>query len=254
MKARDRLMVIGLVALAVLGAGWFLLVAPEREQAAKLAEQVSAAQQQLTSARSQVANARGAQAQYAQAYTSIVRLGKAVPPEEQVPSLVYQLDQVSNQKLVDFSSITTSAGAGGASPAATSPTAAAAAAAASASGKLASFTQMPFTFIFNGTFFGLNHMLAELNRFTVRTAAGNIQVTGRLLTVQSVNMAIKQNSAGTSNGQLTATITATAYALPPSQGLTGGATPAGPAGTGTQTVAGSGSSAASTPAVVKVTP
>ena len=36
MTARDRGVIIGIVSLVLLGAAWFMLVAPEREKASKL--------------------------------------------------------------------------------------------------------------------------------------------------------------------------------------------------------------------------
>ncbi len=92
----------------MLGAAWLLVVSPERKKAAKLSTQVSAASAQLATAQGQVANARTAQTQYATAYASIVRLGKAVPPTQEVPSLIYQIAQATNDRNVEFSSITAS--------------------------------------------------------------------------------------------------------------------------------------------------
>ncbi len=118
---------------------------------------------------------------------------------------------------------------------------------------------MPFTFVFNGSFFDLYNLFQQLNRFTLHTASGGLRVSGRLLTIQSVQLAPGTSSAGSeknsgsqknSDSQLTGTITATAYVLPGSQGLTGGATAASPAGV-TQTTSGSGAaSSATTPAVI----
>jgi Tfp pilus assembly protein PilO len=249
MTNRDRLVVMGLAALAVLAAVWFLAVAPERSKASKLTAQVSAARAELTKAQGQVADARGAQAGYASSYASLVRLGKAVPPDEQVPSLVYELDQASNHEAIDFSSITSGASASGAlaAPAATPVVSAS-----------AGFVQLPFTFVFNGSYFDLYHLFNQLNRFTLRTASGSLQVTGRLLTIQSANLDLNSdtNSKGVStDGELTGTITATAYVLPSDAGLTGGATAAGPAGTTATPATATGSTTApTTPAVVKVTP
>ncbi len=48
---------------------------------------------------------------------------------------------------------------------------------------------MPFTFVFNGSFVDLYHLFQQLDRFTVRTASGGLQVSGRLLTIQSVKLA-----------------------------------------------------------------
>ena len=227
MTARDRGVLIGIVSLALLAAAWFLLVAPEREKASKLGASVTAASTQLASAEAELTSARAAQARYASAYASIVNLGKAVPPAQEVPSLIYQLDQASNQKQVEFNSIVTggSAGAGGSGSAA-----ATAASTAASSG----FSQMPFTFVFNGNFFNLEHLFQQLNRFTQRTVSGSLQISGRLLTVQSVKLAplASSGSAQAARGALSGSITATAYVLPASQGLTAGASPAGPAGAG----------------------
>jgi hypothetical protein len=262
MTTRDRLVVTVIAVLAVLGAAWMLVVSPERKQAAKLQSQVSAASSQLAGAASEAANARQAQARYAAAYASVVALGKAVPPGEEVPSLIYQLAQASSGKNVDFASIQSGSGSGAG---AGGPTAAAGAAAtgtaATGSGASASraggLSEMPFTFVFNGTFPALYKLFQRLDGFTVRTASGQLQISGRLLTIQAVKLApaTAVGSAKTANGQLTGTITATAYVLPASQGLTGGASPSAPAGTATTTAAsGSGASSPSAPAIARVTP
>jgi len=252
MTGRDRIVLIVLSALAVLAAAWLLLVSPERKQAAKFQSQVTQASTQLATAEGQVASARSAQSRYAAAYASLVSLGKAVPPGREVPSLVYQLAQASNQKHVDFSSITS-----GSSTTAGSSSSASASAAATPAAAIAGFTQMPFTFVFNGTFTDLYHLFQQLNRFTVRTASGGLQVSGRLLTIQSAKLApVSESSAGKGGaGQLTGTITATAYVLPATQGLTGGATSASPsAGSSTSVASSAPTSSPAPPAIARVTP
>jgi hypothetical protein len=247
MTARDRGVLMGIVSLALLAAVWFLLVAPEREKASKLGTSVSAASAQLATAEAELTSARGAQARYAAAYASIVNLGKAVPPAQEVPSLIYQLDQASNHKQVEFNSIASGSSAGSGGAAGSGSAGASAASATSSSG----FSQMPFTFVFNGSFFNLEHLFQQLNRYTTRTASGSLQVSGRLLTIQSVKLApLTSGAAGqVSKGGLSGTITATAYVLPASQGLTAGASPAGPAGAGA-----SSSGSPTTPAIARVTP
>jgi Type II secretion system (T2SS), protein M len=252
MTGRDRIVLIVLASLAVLAAVWLLAVSPERKRATGLATQVSAAQAQLATAESEVANARGAQARYTAEYASVVSLGKAVPPSQEVSSLIYQLDQASNQKQVEFNSIT-SGSAGSSAPTASAATPGAA---------LAGFTQMPFTFVFNGSFVDLYHLFQQLNHYTLRTASGGLEVSGRLLTIQSLKLAPGTGAAqgtgkagGKSAEQLTGTITATAYVLPASQGLTGGATPASPGGGASPAAAGSGAAGSpTTPAIVRANP
>lgn len=234
MTARDRLVLAVVVALAVLGAFWVLLVSPERKTASKLSGEVSTASAQLATVQGEASNALAAQQRYSAAYTSVVNLGKAVPPSEEVPSLIYQLAQASNQKNVEFSSIT----AGGSASTPSSGSAATPVAAPTG------FTQMPFTFVFNGGFSDLYHLFLQLNKATVRTTSGGLRVSGRLLTLQGVKLEpAPEGTAGQGGAQkLTGTITATAYVLPASQGLTAGATPSSPTATAGST------SAASTPA------
>jgi hypothetical protein len=258
MTRRDRLVIIGFAAAAVLGAVWFLLVAPERQQAASLQKQVIAAASQLQNAESSAQSAQGAQARYSAAYASIVSLGKAVPANEQVPSLMYQLAQASNQKNVDFSSIV----AGGGSASSPSKGAAASPGAATAAATTAGFTQMPFTFIFTGTFSNLYDMFSQLNNSTVRTASGGLRVSGRLLTVQEVKLAPEageQKPGNAKSAKLTGTITATAYVLPAGQGLTAGATASSPSSASTSPTstasapAAAATSSSAPPAVVGAT-
>jgi hypothetical protein len=243
MTGRDRIVLMVIAVVAVLGAGWVLLVSPERKHAAKLSAQVAEAQSQLSDAESKLAGARQAQAQYEAAYTSIVSLGKAVPASQEVPSLIFQLEQASRQKDVDFSSIVS--GASGSS---------APASAGSATAGLAptGFTQMPFTFVFDGSFFALDHLFQRLDNLTQRTPSGALEISGRLLTIQSVKLAPANTSGGDSAGseELTGTITATAYVLPASQGLTGAG---GSAGAPSAASSGSASSP-TTPAIVKANP
>jgi hypothetical protein len=257
MTLRDRVVVMAIAVLAVLGAGWLLVVSPERKHAGSLQHEVDTATSQLATAEGLLGNARAAQARYSSAYASIVNLGKAVPPSREVPSLVYELALASNEKHVDLSSIV--AGSGGSSGAGSSG-AGSASAAQTSSASLAGFTQMPFTFVFNGSFLDLYNLFQQLNHFTARTASGGLQVTGRLLTIQSAKLApaTKGNESGTQkarSGLLSGTITATAYVLPASQGLTGGATPGSPGSSaGSLPSSSLGASSPTAPALARVTP
>jgi hypothetical protein len=241
------LIVLG--SLAVLAAAYLLVVAPERKQASSLNAQVAAASAQVASAEGQVSSARADQQLYASEYASIVRLGKAVPAGQEMPSLMYQIAQASDQNNVDFASISTGASAGTGASSTTAPAAAAAS---------AGFTQMPFTFVFNGSFDELYQMFHHMNEFTTRTTSGGLNVTGRLLTIQSAKLAPVgvASSPGTTPKQLlSGTITATAYVLPATQSLTGGATPTSPTGGAATPASATGSSGSpSAPAIARVTP
>jgi hypothetical protein len=255
MTTRDRLMLIGIVALAVVLGAWFMAVAPERERAAKVTAEVEAARQRVAAAESEANSASSARAQYSTAYASLVSLGQAVPSSPETPALIYMLDKATHSRNIQFSSITTSSsgsssGASAAAPAAPS----------------AGFTQEPFTFVFDGSFVDLYKLLNQLEGFTLQTSSGALHVNGRLLTIDGVSLAPKaaesQSSSGSGKpkaGQLTATITATAYMLPAGASALGGATAGGPAAaaagsssTATASTPSTGSTVA--PAVVKASP
>ncbi len=248
MTTRDRLVLTALATLAMLAAVYLLLVSPERKEASALNAKVSTASAQLASAESAVSSARADQARYSSAYASIVSLGKAVPASEELPSLMYQLAQATDQKHVEFSSITTGAsGPGSSGSTVNAPVAAAAAS--------AGFTQMPFTFVFNGSFSDLYRLFQQLNGYTTRTTSGGLQVSGRLLTIQGAKLSPAPVTSSTSNtpttsDRLTGTITATAYVLPATQSVTAGATAASPTGAATTASTSTSSSSTSAPAAI----
>jgi hypothetical protein len=100
----------------------------------------------------------------------------------------------------------------------------------------ASLDTVALTFNFTGTYFDLADFFHRLKRF-VYVANNQIFVRGRLISIDTLTFAPGAGAtAGTgNNGRLTATVGATVYLSPKSQGVTGGATPQGPAGTTTET-------------------
>jgi Tfp pilus assembly protein PilO len=239
MTGRDRMVLIVIVLLALIGAGWVLVVSPERKKANSLDAQVTAAQSALSTAEGKLADAKSDESKYASAYASVVSLGKAVPASQEVPSLIYQLSQATGERDVQFNSISAGGGTGAA------PSASATATAAAAAG----FTEMPFQFGFTGGFFDLERLFRELTSFTNHSSGGGLEVSGRLLTIQSVKLTPEATSGGGATTNLEGAITATAYVLPASQGLTDGATASSPT-----SASSTSSTSTSTPAVVKVTP
>jgi hypothetical protein len=234
-------------AIAVFGAFWFMVLTPKHNDAKAIGTKVGAAQARLQTAQSSAASAEAAKARYARDYATIARLGKAVPVDDDMPSLVYQLSHTAKVNHVDFRSIKlTSNGTAAAAPtgvaaavasangntSATSSTPAATVAPALPPGAVvgtAGFPTMPFTFTFNGSFFHMQRFLKALNGLTA-VQGKNINVKGRLLTVDGVGL--KASPKGFPN--VDATVAVTAYLLPADEGLTAGATPGTPT-TGTST-------------------
>lgn len=125
MTKRDRMVLLVVGGAALLAAFWFLMLAPKRHDAGELASKVDVQKKALTVARSDVAASRAARAGYATNYATVARLGKAVPTDDDVPSLLFQLESTANRSAVDFRSLKLSDSAG-------QPSAAVSAASASA--------------------------------------------------------------------------------------------------------------------------
>jgi hypothetical protein len=247
--ARDRTVLIVVGLLALLGGFWFLAIGPKRKEASDVAAQVSTAQARLDAAQASAASADAARKQYSTDYATVARLGKAVPVDDDMPSLVYQLSHTAKVNHVDFRAIKlTSTGAVAAAPtgvaaavasangntSATSATPAATVTPALPPGAIvgtAGFPTMPFSFDFTGTFFHMQRFLKAIDGLTA-VQGKNINVKGRLLTVDGVGL--KAGPKGFPD--VDATVAATAYLLPADEGLTGDATSAIPA-TGTASTA-----------------
>jgi hypothetical protein len=221
MTSRDRIVILVVLGAALLGGFWFAVLGPKRAEAGSLSAQLAAEQQRLDKAQTSATGAQRAKDQYVADYAAVANLGKAVPVEANVPSLLYQLDAESKGAKVDFDSISVGGGAASAAPAA------AASPATGASALPGGVTSAPFNFAFTGSFFELQDLLDRINRFvTVRNGA--VQVSGRLLTVDDITLSTKAFP------KITATVSATAYQAPKAEvGATGTTAPAAPSAGGT---------------------
>jgi hypothetical protein len=246
MTARDRIVILVVASLALVVGSWLLVIAPKRGEASKLGAQVSAAQSQLATARSQVAAGEAARGSYARDYTELARLGEAVPADDNVASLIYQLQQAASSTGIDFRNLVL--GSSGSSAAAPTTGALAGAPAALPPGATvgpAGLPIEPFTFTFNGNFFHLANFFGRVQQFVVASNK-RLLVSGRLMSLNAISLGPGPKGFP----QITASINATTYLTPPAQGALGGATVSGPSAAGTtQPVSSTPSTPAATAAI-----
>ena len=244
-------MILAVVALAaVAGVYWFMLLAPKREQATKLNTQIAAKQAELQTAQLELATNDQARASYRTNYATVARLGKAVPADDDVRSLMIQIDGAAGSSNVDFRSISVGA-AGSPAPSAPADPAAATDVApppGSAPVGTAGFSAMPFALTFKGSYFNLGDFFQRVDRF-VSVRDRNLDVTGRLMLLNSITLAPD----GDGFPKIKAQISATTYLVPPTQGLLAGATPAGPATGASKAPARSATPAPASPATTTAT-
>jgi type II secretory pathway pseudopilin PulG len=247
---RDRLVVVIVAIAAAIIGSWLLVIQPKRSQASKLGDQLKTEQSQLQTAQASVHDAEAAKSAFAGSYTAMARLGEAVPADDNVPSLIYQLQSAASASHVDFRDLTLNGSSGSTAGPAASASATQASTAALPPGATvgpAGFPIEPFTFTFRGDFSHLSGFLGRVQRFVV-TSNKNVSVSGRLLTLNAISL-----GAGPAGfPQITASIAATAYLVPASQGVLAGATPSGPGATSLPTstspaAPSAGSAGASTP-------
>lgn len=245
MTARDRIIIVAVAVAAALGGFWFLALAPKRNEAADLKTQIGAAIQKLADAQQQAGQARQAKAQYDADYAQVAKLGKAVPKDDALPSLLYQLQSAAHAARIDFTSLqaagdASQAASGSATvvtkPATGSSTAGTSSAPATQSAVAglppgatvgsAGFPTMPFSFAFNGSFFDMERFLRNVQHF-VRVEGEHVDVRGRLLSVDGFVL-----SAGPAGfPDVTAKITATGFLLSPNDD-TSSAAPTSPSAAG----------------------
>jgi Tfp pilus assembly protein PilO len=243
MTRRDRIVLIVVAVIAAIAASWILVVSPKRDQAAKLQTQVAAEQAKLDSARTTLAQNAAASKQYASNYAALARLGEAVPASDDIPSLIIQLQNAADGAKVDFQSLQNGSGStpGGA--------AAAAPATGSATTGASSATPEQLSFSFSGSYFQLSNFFNKVQHFVTPNGNG-VLVRGRLISLNSVNLA--PGSGGFP--QITAQITATIYTEAAPSGSGGAATGSSPATPSTQSTSGSPSTTSAPPAAAITSP
>ena len=241
MTKRDRIILLGVAAVAVLAGFWFLALGPKRDDAKALDAKLSAAQQRLQTANDAMGQAQGAKNRYQKDYAAVARLGAAVPADDNTASLLYQLESASKGAKVDLrtfsvtggatasanstpaasssssssasSSSSSSSGSSSSSTGATATQATAATLPPGASVGTAGFPTMPFEFTFEGSFAEMQALLRSLHGF-VRVKGDDVAVSGRLLTVDGISLTPQKFP------QVKAKIEATAFLLPAGQSAT----------------------------------
>lgn len=251
MKSSDRTILVVLPILALAIGFWMLVVSPKRSEVSKLDGEITTLQASIDSAETEVAIAEQAQAAFPKNYARLVSLGTAVPEDDDQATLVHDLSELARQDDLSFRSFVVSPAsdvAAPAAPAATAPTdpaseapaegtttttTAAPATEASAAGLPlgatvgpAGLPVTPYNLKYFGDFFDTADLFAALDARVDVDDEGSPDVSGRLVTIDGFAM-----SADPIRGfpRVQTELAITTYLVPAEQGLSAGATPAGPA-------------------------
>jgi hypothetical protein len=105
MTRRDTYILTVVAVLGTVGAFWFLALSPKRAKLSGLDKDIATAEQSLQQAKQEKVKFAQDQIAFPRLYASLGRLGKAVPSDEDVPSLLVQLNHAAAQANVDFRSV-----------------------------------------------------------------------------------------------------------------------------------------------------
>ncbi len=217
LTSRDRKIVMLLIPAALVAAYWILLLSPKRDEQASLQNQLTQAEGARQIAAQRVSQLSAAKQSFTKDYATVLSLGKSIPDTLDMPSLLLQLDASAAGTDIHFTQI--QAGQRNAPPSGASSSSNTTASGSSSG--MPGLDSVPLSFQFTGSFFHLADFFHQLKRF-VQVANGNLLVSGRLITINSLTFST------TTYPALTAAVSATVYLAPKAQGTTAGATPAGP--------------------------
>jgi hypothetical protein len=263
-KSTDRtiLFVIPLIGLAI--AFYMLVLAPKRNEAGELQKQVDSLNAQISSAEAEISTAETARDAFGDNYADIVKLGTAVPEDEDQSTLIHDLDRMGTENSLSFQSFqlnedsatttappappptttdtssstesTDSTSTDSTTTSTSTTTTAAPTEATAASLPIgatvgpAGLPVTPYTLEYFGGFFDMAGLFGDLDsRVKVDDAGTRPVAHGRLITIDGFSL-----SADPVKGfpSVAADIAVTTYMVPPEQGLSAGASPAGPAPVG----------------------
>ena len=259
MRGSDRAMVfvVPMVALAI--GFWFLVIGPKRSESSDLQAEIEALQSSISASEAEIASAEAARADFPEVYGQLVSLGRAVPEDGDQATFIYDMAGLGKRNDVQFRDFAVTGGGEAAAAAPPPPpppdpgaqgeegsgeegstetpaTPAVATEATAANLPLgatigpAGLPVIPYEFRFLGNFFDMADFFHDVDRsVVVSDKTGKPEVRGRLVTIDSFELTGDPVD-GFPNVE--ANFEVSTYVVPPGQGLSAGATPAGPAPVG----------------------
>ena len=215
MSRTYRILLVAVVAVLAVGGYWKLLLSPKRAEATTLQTQVATEQAQLAQTQNLIATYSGAKDSYQADYATVLRLGKAVPTDDDTRSLVVQLDAAAKRTGVDFDAVNLTSGGSTSGSATGAPGSTSTGTTTPGAINAGAFAAMPFNFSFDGTFATLGNFFTRLESF-VALDGDKIRVNGRLLRIETISLAPSDKGWPA----MVATVGASSYILPQSSATT----------------------------------
>jgi len=215
LRGRDRVLLAGVVVVALFGAFYLLAFKPEHQKVSALDAQITTARADLATAEQSYVTGKKAAEQLKTDEAQWKAIHLAVPNQSDIPALLRTLQSTADAVHVHMQSITLSGAASATTPAASATTPAASATTPAASGTPAAAgtttaaavptaTPVPVQLTFDGGYRALDTLVRQLNSLVV-VSKGKLRATGPLMSIGTVSL--------TGTGKLTVQISASLYQL-----------------------------------------
>jgi hypothetical protein len=207
LRPRDRVALAVVLAFALLGAFYVLVLKPEQKKASTLSAAIVGQRRALTTAQANYAAGRAAQASIKADAAEWAALRKAVPNTSDIPALLRVLERNANAVHVRMQAIALSGSSGsasGTSPSTTTPSTGGAATGGATGSAATAPTSVALSLTFAGGYTALHNLVQRLDGLVV-ISGNKVHATGPLLSISSVSL--------TGSPKLTVQLTAAIYQL-----------------------------------------
>jgi hypothetical protein len=209
LRPRDRVALAVVLAFALVGAFYVLVLKPEQKKASTLSAAIVGQRRALTTAQANYAAGRAAQASIKADAAEWAALRKAVPNTSDIPALLRVLERNANAVHVRMQAIALSGSSGSASgtspsPSTTTPSTGGTATGGAAGSGATAPTSVALSLTFAGGYTALHNLVQRLDGLVV-ISGNKVHATGPLLSISSVSL--------TGSPKLTVQLTATIYQL-----------------------------------------
>lgn len=164
MKKRDIYILIGLVVIVIIVAWYFLMISPKRDELSQAHQERDKEKRQFEADKTRLERLPEEKSAARQAEEDLLKINKLVPGDEQVPSLIIELQQSADQAGIDFVKI-----------------------APKDAVIVDNNTVVPMDVSVEGRFFDVNDFLYRIENYA-RIEGSDVNVSGRLLSVVSFNI------------------------------------------------------------------
>src|SRR4051812_19561240 len=204
-KTRQWTVLTAVACLAIIAAGWFLAVKPQRSHTASLRTQTQSVQSSNSELQSQVAQLKQQQKDLPAQQKVLSQIATKIPDNPALPSLIRQLSAAADGAGINLVTI-----APGSPTIATARSAAVATAPGASSAAASPLASIPLTMQVQGSYFNIEQFFSA-----VESLSRAMLVTGFTLAPGGTQTAGgAQGAAASGNGMLSASITASIFESP----------------------------------------